>query len=59
MKLCKWCDNPIQEKSDKACDPCFEFVHLLNHALHTKKLFTMMKRLVAARVKEIHKDGHF
>lgn len=55
---CKWCGNDT-EFADKECYECWKVITSLDHALHTKKLFTMMKRLVAARTKEIHEDGHF
>lgn len=58
MKPCKWCGEKTSTP-DAECYRCWEFVNRLDHALHTKKLFTMMKRLVAARTKEIHEDGHF
>jgi len=57
MKPCKWCGE-VTYHSDE-CGICWGFIHGLNHALHVKKLFTIMKRLVIARIKEIHEDGHF
>ncbi len=57
---CKWCDEKMSGAyPDNSCGKCWEFVNQLDHALHTKKLFTILKDRVAARTLQIHKDGHF
>lgn len=58
MAECKWCGKQTSFPKGE-CSKCWEFISQLNHGLHTKKLFYMMKRLVEARTREIHEDGHF
>ncbi len=55
---CKWCGE-ITSFPDSECHECWEFLHRLDHALHTEKLFTMLKEKVSTRILEIHREGHF
>ncbi len=52
---CKWCDKQTSFPKGE-CAKCWEFLQRVDHALHTPKLFEMLKRLVEGRIEEIRKE---